>query len=307
MQSRRERGNSVMPFLLPRYWEMPVPFLPDRPVVPERMTYSSEERETHLSNIKRMYETLFPYLSKVRRFNVGEWVATDLLLRMGMKEGMSSAHRILDLCCGFGESVGRLAGKFKSAEVVGLDLSYRQVEDGKRKSGNVLLVGDAMSLPFGRESFGAIWSEDAFSHVPDRVTLFQECHRILVRGGLFIFSDLTSTEKLVQRMEMEFCKAWCLWKLETVASYRCLLKNAGFSVITTASVGREIVKAHEKCNELRGDLSYRDYGRWMLGNRKELIDLWGPTRYRAQKVKNMMYPYLRTGRLDHIYFVARRN
>lgn len=41
-------------------------------------------------------------------------------------------------------------------------------------------------LPFRKESFDEIYAEHFLEHIPDLITLMNECHRILKQGGKFV-------------------------------------------------------------------------------------------------------------------------
>ncbi len=44
-------------------------------------------------------------------------------------------------------------------------------------------------LPFSNETFDAAYSNDAFCHIPNRLSLLRECRRVLTAGARLLFSD----------------------------------------------------------------------------------------------------------------------
>ena len=293
-----------VPVKLRRFRSGTLPYLPEGPFLWRDSRPSEREIAAHHANVSRLYRSISPYLSQVRRFNVGEDAATAMLLDIALAFGFRDKRLVADLCCGYGESVGELARA--GHHVVGLDLCAFHVTSAHRNPSTVYVAGDAARLPFRDDSFECIWSEDSFSHVPDRRRLLLECFRVLKKDGLLVFSDLIRTDRLSRTQTEAFCRSWCLAELETASTYKQLLPAAGLIVNAFHQPGTMMVGEHERRDADRGDASYEEYRRWLLDNRETLERLWGYPRYRAQRARLLMYPYLRSGRLDYAFVVARK-
>lgn len=114
--------------------------------------------------------------------------------------------RIVDLGCGAGGDLGRLAGRYPDAELLGLDfapemlarsrerttprrsLVQRLTGGGPRPPG--LAVADAATLPLARSSVALLWSNLMLPSMHDPLPVFREAHRVLEVGGLLMFSTL---------------------------------------------------------------------------------------------------------------------
>ncbi len=155
--------------------------------------------------------------------------------------------------------------------------------------------------------FDVVWCEDGFSHIPDRLSLLRECRRVLKPRGFLVFSDLLTTGLLSKEAEDVFCQSWCLVRLESSASYAALLSTAGFKLISNKLVGREMVGVQEQYERKWRDAGFEAYLGWLKHNESQLISLWGRDGYRLRYRRFLMYPYLRLGRLEQGFFVARDN
>jgi SAM-dependent methyltransferase len=96
--------------------------------------------------------------------------------------------RVLDLGCGNGQKLARLAGRF---EVTGVDLSEEQLRLARGELPNATFVqADFAGLDFPAESFDAVTAFYSVSHVPreEHEALFARIAHWLTRGGLFLAS-----------------------------------------------------------------------------------------------------------------------
>ncbi|CAD0186745.1 Demethylmenaquinone methyltransferase [Ruegeria sp. THAF57] len=95
--------------------------------------------------------------------------------------------QVLDLCCGPGVvTAGLLAA---GAEATGLDFSPAMLQLARQNVPDAVFVeGDAMNLPFEDACFDAVTIGFGILHVPDPVSVLQEAHRVLRKGGRLSFS-----------------------------------------------------------------------------------------------------------------------
>jgi ubiquinone/menaquinone biosynthesis C-methylase UbiE len=102
-------------------------------------------------------------------------------------ERLAGAGRVLDLGCGEGQ-VARLAAAIGGVtSVVGVDPTWAQLSEAKRRGDEVLLVrGVAAALPFAGSSFDAVVACLVFEHVRDADAGLGEVGRVLSPGGRFV-------------------------------------------------------------------------------------------------------------------------
>ena len=111
----------------------------------------------------------------------------DCLLNLLPKNELG---RIAELCCGKGEAITLLNGKYSTA--VGIDISLKMLLSSpfKGTSENIIFAqGDATSLPLQEGSFDHVVMLGGIHHINQREALFREVNRILKPGGYFIFRE----------------------------------------------------------------------------------------------------------------------
>jgi len=98
--------------------------------------------------------------------------------------------RALDVCCGLGTNTVYLAQA--GFRVAALDISPTAVAQGRRKALEAdvdidFLVGNAVRLPFGDESFRFVLDVGCFHHIhpEDRDVFLQGIRRVLTPGGRY--------------------------------------------------------------------------------------------------------------------------
>lgn len=111
-----------------------------------------------------------------------------------MVEGVDLRDRtVLDVGCGRGGAASYIARNCAPREVLGMDLSERNVAICKALhagEGNLRFVtGDAEELPFPSGSFDAVFNAESAHCYPSMERFFREVRRVLKPGGRFMFCD----------------------------------------------------------------------------------------------------------------------
>jgi malonyl-CoA O-methyltransferase len=118
-------------------------------------------------------------------------VAKRLLQRLEFHR--LSPQRIVDLGCGTGQASAGLKNKFRKAQVIGLDSSRAMLAQMRRRSRFLrplkAVCADFSALPLADQSSELLYSNLALQWCPDLVSLFAEFRRILVPGGMLLFSS----------------------------------------------------------------------------------------------------------------------
>jgi len=106
--------------------------------------------------------------------------------------------RILEIGCGRGVGAGLIDRVFRPSDLHIQDLDIRMIRKAKRRLGTSmgkgmslsLSVSDARFLPFGSESFDAIFGFGVLHHVEDWKGALSEITRVLTPGGIYYMEEI---------------------------------------------------------------------------------------------------------------------
>jgi len=98
--------------------------------------------------------------------------------------------KVLDIGCGNGDFLIGLRKSGFSGELTGLELSKGILSPGikqneKEKLNIDFIVGDAESLPFGKEVFDVVIAKHMLYHLPNIQLGVDEALRVLKKGGVY--------------------------------------------------------------------------------------------------------------------------
>ena len=81
-------------------------------------------------------------------------------------------------------------------QVVGLDITLCRLKDALRLTKLLSLqnrvqfvLADAIRIPVADNCFDVVLGQSAWSHVGNKTSLFKECYRVLIPGGMIAFED----------------------------------------------------------------------------------------------------------------------
>ena len=104
--------------------------------------------------------------------------------------------QILDVGCGTGYLLGRLAGRVSQARVLaGIDAAPAMIRVATRAATDARLrfvVGTAEQLPWPGQTFDLVVSTTSFDHWADQRAGLAQCARVLAPGGCLVLADLFS-------------------------------------------------------------------------------------------------------------------
>jgi ubiquinone/menaquinone biosynthesis C-methylase UbiE len=100
---------------------------------------------------------------------------------------------VLDLGCGTGRLLNRLATRFPTLKGTGLDLSQEMLFQARQtnqyRDRLIFVRGNAESLPFAEGQFDAVFNTISFLHYPNPQQVFSEISRVLSPQGRFYLVD----------------------------------------------------------------------------------------------------------------------
>lgn len=180
---------------------------------------------------------------------------------------------ILDVGCGGGININRMAGKAK--KVYGVDYSIesvnlsREVNQEYINQGKVeVLDGNVQSLPFDDESFDIVTAFETIYFWPDIEKCFGEVKRVLKPGGIFLIGmESNGSDNMIMKLSEKLIDM-TVYNDEEVAQF---LENNDYSEITVylrdAKNKQEIVKSNGNVKRIEDDydhISFSDkFVEWM--------------------------------------------
>lgn len=180
---------------------------------------------------------------RVRQLTYGDdlgqsgWVTADELARFAEWLRLGPDSRLLDVGCGSGGPALRLAER-TGADVVGIDLLEEGIATATRLAEEREL-GDRVRfvrtdagarLPFTDGSFDAVSSIDVMCHLPNRLEILREWHRVAAPGARVLFTDPTIVTGLVTDDELADRSAVGVYVFSVEGLDETLLARAGFEV-----------------------------------------------------------------------------
>ncbi len=169
----------------------------------------------------------------------------DMLMRMAESHrqvtdwGLSFAdikedESILDVGCGSGMALKRVADKYERVNVYGIDYSETSAAlSGENLRGYIkdgrahISCASVESLPFGDEFFDGVYTVESFYFWPDHLKGLKEIRRVLKSGGKFLLiADIYDTPDLDEH-QRENIKKYNLYN-PTLERFEQLLKEAGY-------------------------------------------------------------------------------
>ena len=164
------------------------------------------KHEESIEKTKQGFEASFEadafYNKQTRDQKHLELIINCLQVEPGMK--------ILDLGTGTGYLAFPFAEEYKQAEIIGLDIVEKALEENRKKAEakgfhNLHFVSyDGMKFPFENQTFDIVMTRYALHHFPAIEDTFGEIHRVLKENGVFFLSDPAPNEDDTERFVDEY-------------------------------------------------------------------------------------------------------
>ena len=138
----------------------------------------------------------------VRRATYGDdigqssWMTAAEWLGFADRLGVGPTSHVLEVGSGSGGPAVYLA-EMRGCRVTGVDINPHGIRNAQRLASvrnvaervmfQAIDAGDP--LPFGDGTFDAVVSNDAMCHIPNRLAVLSEWHRVLRGGGRMLFTD----------------------------------------------------------------------------------------------------------------------
>lgn len=191
------------------------------------------------------------------------WATTEESQEIPRTLALTADSRVLEIGCGSGRYALQVA-QAVGCRIVGLDTNgpgigtARQLANDQGRSGQVQFdVADASrELAFEDASFDAAFSNDVFCHIPGRLSLLRELHRVLKRGGRLLFSDALVIGGMVSHEEIAIRSSIGYYFFTPPGENERLIKEAGLRLLGAMDTSAEaavIAKRWHQARENRKD------------------------------------------------------
>jgi SAM-dependent methyltransferase len=212
--------------------------------------------------------------------------------------GLGAGQAALEVACGSGGITCRMALE-TGASCVGVDINARGIEAATARAPDLLskvsfLVVDAgQRLPFPDESFDAIFCNDSINHLPGRLDVLRDWHRVLRPRGRVLFTDPIVVTGQLTNEEIRVRSSVGFFLFTPVGHNERLLTESGFVVHEVRDVTAAIASVSRKWRDARGK------------RRDALIDLEGQEGFESlQRFLDVSHALASERRLSRYMYLA---
>ena len=155
---------------------------------------------------------------------------------------------LLEIGCSKGDAAAFLV-KENDYRITAIDISQELINQSAEEHGTVLkdgkldyLCADAEELPFAEESYDGIYSEAAFSPMPNKKKVVEEYYRALKAGGRVLINDFAIGQDTGQDLRDEVVHIPCFSGVQTMECYCDLFEKNGFRAILCREDYGELIR-----------------------------------------------------------------
>jgi SAM-dependent methyltransferase len=186
------------------------------------------------------------------------WATTEESREIPRTLGLRGDSQVLEIGCGSGRYALQVAESV-GCRMVGIDTNgpgIRTANELVKTLGMASQVcfdiGDASNkLPFDDSSFDAAFSNDVFCHVPGRVSLLREVHRVLKRGGRMLFSDALVIGGMISHEEIAIRSSIGYYFFSPPGENERLIEKAGLRLLGVMDTSEDAARIAERWCEAR--------------------------------------------------------
>lgn len=208
---------------------------------PERDVYSEIRRETYGADL-----------------GLTSWVSAEELEEIPRLLRLQANTHALEIGCGAGGCALHFAANI-GCRVSGIDVNPNGVKAAQNSARAQRLQEHvwfaehdaAKPLPFGDRTFDAVYSNDAFCHIPNRLGLLRECRRVLKPSARLLFSDALVINGAITSEELAARSSIGYYLFVPPGENEGLIRDAGFTLLSAADVTAPAALISEKWRNAR--------------------------------------------------------
>jgi SAM-dependent methyltransferase len=171
---------------------------------------------------------------------------------------LSAGRTALEIGCGSGGVTERMARE-TGATCVGVDINPHAIEAAKTKPRDpglsrrvsFQLVDAGKRLPFPDESFDAVFCNDSINHLPGRLDVLRDWHRVLRTGGRLLFTDPIVVTGQLTNEEIRIRSSIGFFLFTPPGQSERLLEQSGFTLAEVRDVTPAVAEVSRKWRDAR--------------------------------------------------------
>lgn len=184
---------------------------------------------------------------------LAEQIGTDIVDRLGSTTGVP----LLDVGCGRGGPTFHLAAEH-GFKATGIDLVPYNISVTRRNAADVrmdvqFVVGNALHLPFGRDSFAVCTAIDSPPYIPNKREFLTEVASVVSKSGLVAVSDFVRPESPSREARDAvdaFADAWDLAPIATLEQYERAIAASDLHLDTVVDISPNSITRFRKWTTL---------------------------------------------------------
>jgi SAM-dependent methyltransferase len=189
------------------------------------------------------------------------WLTAAQALEFFRLLGLGPGQRALEVACGSGGVTCRMARE-TGAVCVGVDINPHGIEAAQARareqnlssSATFRMVDAAQPLPFPDHSFDAIFCNDSINHIPGRLQVFRDWHRVLRPGGRALVTDPIVVTGQLTNEEMRVRSSIGYFLFTPIGCNERLLAESGLEVREVRDVTEGMASISGRWRDAREEL-----------------------------------------------------
>lgn len=171
---------------------------------------------------------------------------------------LTDSSHVLEVGCGAGGCAVHIAQRV-GAKVTGIDVNEHGIASAKELADrnkvtstlDFRAVDGSRDLPFGDESFDAVFSNDAMCHIPNRLQVLREWWRALKPGGRILFTDAMIVTGILSNEELAVRSAVGYYLFLPPGENERLIRAAGFELLQAIDLTGSVAAVASRWHDAR--------------------------------------------------------